>query len=354
MGLGGASTASPPRRETEAHAVDAPPGQGSDTVFNHVNQLDATTMGTNHSGTTVEDVLFYPWGDQWQSSASGYSWAMPYRDLKTTTDITTARFSSPNFGRWLSPDPLGGQLIDPQTLNKYAYVRNNPTTLTDPSGLDFGAFFTCGEESDQCHNGLQGQWKQEDDALWNFQTTVIHSGAGGSLTDQSGNSYTGTFNGQDVTFSNAEGQQSAGSWIQGSNPTTLGGSGLFQGFTGVFNGNCGGTCVASGSIFGTATQFATLESQMLHNPGMDAVDLFHHTFFGFGPQNYRNGNLAGPDPHLVSRGGTEQAGYDEFHYDSSYPYATVPGFLSHAGSVFRSIGRFFAGAQELPPPTTIP
>ena len=108
---------------------------GSDTVFNHVNQLDATTMGTNHSGTTVEDVLFYPWGDQWQSSASGYSWAMPYRDLKTNTDLTTFRVYSPNLGRWLSPDSVRGDVTNPQSLNLYPYVTDNPTTLTDPSGL---------------------------------------------------------------------------------------------------------------------------------------------------------------------------------------------------------------------------
>jgi RHS repeat-associated protein len=53
------------------------------------------------------------------------------------TDITLARFSSPNFGRWFTPDPIGKaavQFADPQTWNMYAYVRNNPTTLTDPSG----------------------------------------------------------------------------------------------------------------------------------------------------------------------------------------------------------------------------
>ena len=40
--------------------------------------------------------------------------------------------------RWLSPDPLAGSVFDPQSLNRYAYVLNNPTTLTDPLGLDDG------------------------------------------------------------------------------------------------------------------------------------------------------------------------------------------------------------------------
>jgi hypothetical protein len=38
-------------------------------------------------------------------------------------------------GRWLTPDPVGGDLTNPQSLNRYAYVLNQPTTLTDPSGL---------------------------------------------------------------------------------------------------------------------------------------------------------------------------------------------------------------------------
>jgi RHS repeat-associated protein len=44
-------------------------------------------------------------------------------------------------GRWTSPDPLGLRSVlpeDPQTLNRYAYVRNNPLALTDPTGLDGG------------------------------------------------------------------------------------------------------------------------------------------------------------------------------------------------------------------------
>jgi rare lipoprotein A (peptidoglycan hydrolase) len=41
-------------------------------------------------------------------------------------------------GHWMSPDPGGVNVVhadDPQTWNMYAYVRNNPTTETDPTGL---------------------------------------------------------------------------------------------------------------------------------------------------------------------------------------------------------------------------
>jgi RHS repeat-associated protein len=45
----------------------------------------------------------------------------------------------PTAGRWISPDPAGMAAFDlanPKTLNRYAYVLNNPCSLTDPLGLD--------------------------------------------------------------------------------------------------------------------------------------------------------------------------------------------------------------------------
>ena len=49
-----------------------------------------------------------------------------------------ARHYSTQFGRFMSPDPTGiflGNLNDPQSLNLYAYVRNNPLAFVDPTGL---------------------------------------------------------------------------------------------------------------------------------------------------------------------------------------------------------------------------
>jgi hypothetical protein len=46
---------------------------------------------------------------------------------------------------------VGGRLIDPQTLNKYSYVRNNPLNLTDPTGM-----YIC-KDSTERHNCTSDQ-----------------------------------------------------------------------------------------------------------------------------------------------------------------------------------------------------
>lgn len=45
-----------------------------------------------------------------------------------------ARYYDPASGRFLSPDTIVQDPNDPQSLNRYAYVRNNPVIFTDPSG----------------------------------------------------------------------------------------------------------------------------------------------------------------------------------------------------------------------------
>src|ERR1700732_3029545 len=65
------------------------------------------------------------------------------RDAESGLDNFGARYNASTMGRFMSPDPLGGKLVDPQTLNKYSYVRNNPINLTDPTGL-----YICADNKD--------------------------------------------------------------------------------------------------------------------------------------------------------------------------------------------------------------
>src|SRR6188474_1487363 len=45
-----------------------------------------------------------------------------------------ARFYSPKLGRFLSPDTIVPGYANPQDLNRFSYVRNNPLKYTDPTG----------------------------------------------------------------------------------------------------------------------------------------------------------------------------------------------------------------------------
>jgi RHS repeat-associated protein len=112
----------------------------AETYFHHVNNIDSRTFMTNHYGTPTQDMVFYPWGEEWLNwGGGGLEFAdLAYDDTNLNVDFTEYRAMSTNMGRWHSPDPLGGDLTNPQSLNRYAYVLNNPTGLIDPLGLDPG------------------------------------------------------------------------------------------------------------------------------------------------------------------------------------------------------------------------
>jgi uncharacterized protein RhaS with RHS repeats len=45
-----------------------------------------------------------------------------------------ARYYDPAISRWAAADSVTAQVYDPQALNKYAYVRNDPINSVDPDG----------------------------------------------------------------------------------------------------------------------------------------------------------------------------------------------------------------------------
>ncbi len=56
------------------------------------------------------------------------------RDIETGLDYFLARYYSSNQGRFTSADNVAGRRSDPQSLNLYASVLNNPLAYTDPTG----------------------------------------------------------------------------------------------------------------------------------------------------------------------------------------------------------------------------
>jgi hypothetical protein len=51
------------------------------------------------------------------------------------------RVYDPELGRFLSADPFVQDASNAQSWNRYAYVLNNPLSMTDPSGFFFGSIF---------------------------------------------------------------------------------------------------------------------------------------------------------------------------------------------------------------------
>jgi len=56
------------------------------------------------------------------------------------------RWYDPSSGRFISPYPKQGKPNNPQILNLYIYVIDDPTTLRDPSGLDWWNPFTWSQQ----------------------------------------------------------------------------------------------------------------------------------------------------------------------------------------------------------------
>jgi RHS repeat-associated protein len=115
----------------------------SSTVYYYFgDHLDsARVMVQAGSSTACYEGDFEPYGREHVvtgTCSQHYKFTGKERDAETQNDYFPARFLESNLGRWLSPDPGGVNAVhldDPQTWNMYAYVRNNPATLNDPTGL---------------------------------------------------------------------------------------------------------------------------------------------------------------------------------------------------------------------------
>lgn len=111
--------------------------------------LGTPRMNTNLLGAVVARHDYFPFGDEIEtvgnrSSAVSYNaddvrkkFTGQERDIESDLDYFHARYYRAKLGRVTSPDPMLLSLrpSSPQTMNRYAYVLNNPLRYVDPSGL---------------------------------------------------------------------------------------------------------------------------------------------------------------------------------------------------------------------------
>jgi RHS repeat-associated protein len=112
--------------------IDALPQDG--IVFHHGDHLGSTTVLTALQGTEVQRVVYKPFGD----TASGQAPAFGFTGQRFEANLGIydygARWYDPALGRFLSADAVVEAPYNPQTFNRYSYVRNSPTNRVDPTG----------------------------------------------------------------------------------------------------------------------------------------------------------------------------------------------------------------------------
>lgn len=133
-------------------------GISTSTYYIHTDHLGGSSVITDQNGAIVELLDYYPFGDvrlderysdfQEQRQFTGHE-----KDQETGLNYMKARYQSGSVGRFMSIDPLFNDigigeerfadkyhteltkiLVDPQQLNSYTYVANNPLKNIDKSG----------------------------------------------------------------------------------------------------------------------------------------------------------------------------------------------------------------------------
>jgi RHS repeat-associated protein len=114
---------------------------GSGNIFYYLTDHLGSSREIVQAGHTTPcyDADFYPFGGERKytdNCPQNYKFTGKERDAESGLDDFEARFYASFTGRFTSPDDafVGWQLNDPQSLNLYAYVQDNPINDVDPTG----------------------------------------------------------------------------------------------------------------------------------------------------------------------------------------------------------------------------
>jgi RHS repeat-associated protein len=177
------------------------------TLYREANWLVADQLGTprmivNKSGALsgVKSHDYLPFGEELSAGTGGRTWGQGYtgdsvrqkftqqeRDSETGLDYMHARYFASAQGRFISADTFAGFKSNPQTLNLYAYVQNNPLTFSDPTGHisdDHGLFGALSNPWSEIPWTVAGQQQQSPAAVPYVGDGIVKSGAGETPADE--------------------------------------------------------------------------------------------------------------------------------------------------------------------------
>jgi RHS repeat-associated protein len=119
-----------------------PNGASERVEYHHPDRLGTRLVSNNQDTTSFEQAAL-PFGTALDAESTGSTkrrFTSYDRSTVTGLDYAVNRHYDPLQGRFTQVDPIGMRstsLVNPQTLNLYAYCANDPINHTDPSGLGF-------------------------------------------------------------------------------------------------------------------------------------------------------------------------------------------------------------------------
>lgn len=142
--------------------------QGS-VYWTHKDPVVKSTRVTDGSGNVVSTIELDPWGGETNRSSNEAFQPRKFttytRDSIASDDAMHRRYNR-WWGRFEQPDPSNGSydVNNPQSLNRYSYVNNDPVNFTDPTGL-----FCVNYE----------RWDERSATLYVWSECYLENGGGG-------------------------------------------------------------------------------------------------------------------------------------------------------------------------------
>ena len=106
--------------------------------YYHNDHLGNPAAITNENGEVVWKADYEPFGEVFNEEEIeiGNKFGYNTKELDKNTNLLYygARFYDSDIGRFTTADTVKGSLGNPQSLNRYSYVLNNPLKYVDPDG----------------------------------------------------------------------------------------------------------------------------------------------------------------------------------------------------------------------------
>ena len=112
----------------------------SGTYWYHQDNLGSTRLMTNKSGKVIAKYNYLPFGEI-ASNSGTVSTDIQFTGHRTDSEneliYMNARYYDPHLARFISATLFIPDNANPQSLNRYSYVINNPAVYRDPTGHDY-------------------------------------------------------------------------------------------------------------------------------------------------------------------------------------------------------------------------